>query len=300
MQIYCKPNKKKISNMKKIFILFFIPLFYISCNNEEVENNNIPDTIDTTDVITVIKNVYYSLPSPIEMAIVVKKYTTEFTTDSLHKTSMATNYNTTKAMALNLGVYSADMAFFSIYEQYNQSNEYFETIINLANSLEIVEGINDTLLNDVQANLDDPQAIKEIIAEAFFKSDAYLKENNKEYVASLILTGAWVESLYLLSNFLEGQSDTCEIYYLFIDQRLILENVRKIISTIVDQNIVAMLDELQVMLDECVILSSEEVYDEYTDTMRTKTVVEYNINIDYITEIRKKISKIRKIFISLQ
>lgn len=286
--------------MKKIFILFFIPLFYISCNNEEVENNNIPDTIDTTDVITVIKNVYYSLPSPIEMAIVVKKYTTEFTTDSLHKTSMATNYNTTKAMALNLGVYSADMAFFSIYEQYNQSNEYFETIINLANSLEIVEGINDTLLNDVQANLDDPQAIKEIIAEAFFKSDAYLKENNKEYVASLILTGAWVESLYLLSNFLEGQSDTCEIYYLFIDQRLILENVRKIISTIVDQNIVAMLDELQVMLDECVILSSEEVYDEYTDTMRTKTVVEYNINIDYITEIRKKISKIRKIFISLQ
>lgn len=277
-----------------------IPIFLASCKHENADIQNIPNTIDTSDVISAIKNVYYSLPSPIEMAMVVKKYSTEFPHDSLHQTSLASNYTTTKAMALNLGIYSADLAFFSIYEQYQLSADFFNTIIELANKLEIVEGINDTLITEVEANIDDPQAIKELLAEAFFKSDAYLKENDKEYVASMILTGAWVESLYILSNFLEGQDDTSEIYYLFIDQRLVLENVRKIISSIVDDQVVTMLDELQIMFDDCVVISQTEVLDPYTDSMRTKTVVEYKVNIDHISEIRKKISKIRKIFVSLQ
>lgn len=286
--------------MNKIYILLLISIFLVSCEPENADNQNIPNTIDTSDVISAIKNVYYSLPSPIEMAMVVKKYSTEFPHDSLHQTSLASNYTTTKAMALNLGIYSADLAFFSIYEQYQLSTDFFNTIIELANKLEIVEGINDTLITEVEANIDDPQAIKELLAEAFFKSDAYLKENDKEYVASMILSGAWVESLYILSNFLEGQDDTSDIYYLFIDQRLVLENVRKIISSIVDDQVVTMLDELQIMFDDCVVISQTEVLDPYTDSMRTKTVVEYNVNIDNITEIRKKISKIRKIFVSLQ
>ena len=277
-----------------------IPIFLASCKHENADIQNIPNTIDTSDVISAIKNVYYSLPSPIEMAMVVKKYSTEFPHDSLHQTSLASNYTTTKAMALNLGIYSADLAFFSIYEQYQLSTDFFNTIIELANKLEIVEGINDTLITEVEANIDDPQAIKELLAEAFFKSDAYLKENDKEYVASMILSGAWVESLYILSNFLEGQDDTSDIYYLFIDQRLVLENVRKITSAIVDDQVATMLDELQIMFDDCVVISQTEVLDPYTDSMRTKTVVEYNVNIDNITEIRKKISKIRKIFVSLQ
>jgi len=287
--------------MKKIFILFLIPIFFLSCKHKNVDTQDIPNTIDTSNVILAIKNVYYSLPSPMEMAMVVKRYSAEFSPDSLHQTSLASNYNTNKAMALNLGIYSADLAFFSIYEQYQTSSEYFQTIISLANRLEIVEGINDSLLLDVEANLSNLDSLKDIIAEAFFKSDAYLKENDKEYIASFILTGAWVESLYLMSTFLEGQDDSCEIYYLFIDQRLILENVRKIVATIIDdEEIVLMLDELQVMLDACVLVTYEDVMDPYTDSIRTKTIVEYNIDTDYILKIRKKISKIRKIFVSLQ
>ncbi len=285
-------------NKIALALVFFI-LVFTSCNNDDEKGTDIPDVVDTTDVVTVIKNVYYSMPSPLEMATVIKRYATEFSPDSLHDTKVVSDYTTNQAKAVNLGIYASDLAFLSMYGQHQSSNSYFETIIKLADELDIVEGINDTMVNQIHTNLDNPQEIKEIIAEAFFKSDAYLKETNKEHVASLILAGAWVESVYILSNMLDNQNDTSDIYELFIDQRLILENVRKVTATILDKSFNKELDELQLLFDDCITITETQVMDDYTGEMRTKTNVEYDYNMDDVLKIRKKISKIRKNFVSL-
>ncbi len=287
--------------MKKIFIILIIAIFFtISCKNKNnVSAQDIPSTIDTCDSFETIKKVYYSLPSPVEMAMVVKKYSDNFSIDSLQSTDLAAEYTTIKSQALNLGIYTSDLAFLSMYEQTQYFPEYFSTIVSLANQLDILEGINDTLATDIENNIDNPDKIKEILAEAIFKSDAFLKENNKEYIASLILTGSWIESIYILSKLSYNQPETSNISQLLIDQRLILENVLKVTAPIVDTNITTMLTELQTLLNSCVIITKTDVVDPYTDSVRSKTLVEYNFNQDKISKIDKKISKIRNFFVSL-
>lgn len=289
--------------MNKILLsVLIISLLLSACEDEKNQtekNKNIPDNIDTTDYVSVIKDVYYSLPSPMEMATVIKKYSVDFNPDSLHKTELYESYTTTKSKAVNMGIYAGDLAFISIYEQYQYSTEYYQTIVKLADDIGIIEGINDTLVQEVEKNIDNPSKIKKIIAEAFFKSDAFLKENNKEYISTYILVGAWVESFYILSNFVKNNQTSEELMQLFIDQRLILKNVMKLVNENFEKSTVKELEELQNMLNNCVKITKKDVLDPYTDSMKTKTFVDYQYKPEDVEKINKKISKIRKIFVSL-
>lgn len=286
---------------KYIFLILVVFFALFSCKrHSETDPSIIPDTLDTIDVFDSIIKVYYSLPSPLEIATITKKYSVEFDTELLHPTSEAINYTTTEAQAVNLGIYSSDLAFVSLYDQKQYASPIFTTLIKLADKIEILEGINDTLLTNIENNLDNPDEIKHIIADAFFRSDAYLKENGKELIATYIMTGAWVESFYIMSDMAVNSTDTTNIYQLIIDQRLVLDNI---ISTInlqdIDDSTITSLEELLTELNNCITIEKKEVLDPYTDSLRTKTIVNYNYSTKKIKEIYEKIRNIRENFVSL-
>jgi len=300
LQIYL--NSLKINAMFKryFFVIIFILSIIYACNEDENNENVITNDLDTTDLFETITKVYYSLPSPMEMASIVKKYNENFDAEILHKTSESINYTTADAQAINLGVYAADLAFVSLYEQKQYSLALFECIIKLADNLEILEGVNDTLITEIEKNIDNPDEIKNIIAEAFFKSDAFLKENNREKTATLIMIGTWVESFYLMCDIAVNTTDTAAIYTLIADQRLVLENIINAIkSQEINDTIVNSVVDIQNDLNDCVTIEKTEVLDPYTDSLRIKTIVIYNYSSKKIEKIYEKIRIIRKNFISL-
>ncbi len=289
--------------MKKylFFLIIILVLGVSACKNDTSGNNDIPQKIDTSDVYQTIIKVYYSQPSPLEIASLLKKYNADFSPDVLHNPNEHINYTSKKAQAVNLGIYSADLAFLSFMEQDQYAKQYFSAIIDMANKMDIIEGLNDTLINDVEQNLSNPEKIKEIIAEAFFKSDAFLKENNRLETSTYILNGSWLESFYILCNIAENQPDTSDIFVLIIDQRLIIENLIKIDQEELDnEQLIDNLKDLQNLINDCVTKRYEEVIDEYTDSLRTKTIIEYNYDTEKMKKIYEKIYKIRENFVSLQ
>lgn len=290
--------------MAKKYFFLIILLFSILISCEEEENkveNNISRVEDTTKVIDALKSLYFALPSPIELASIVKKYADNFKPEILHKTSFSQNYSTQKAQALNFGIYSADLAFVSIFDQKQYSQDYFNTLIKMSSEMEILEGINDSLISKIQENLQNPEEIKRILAEALFKSDAYLKENNKQNIATYIVIGAWVESFYIMCNMVNSSKNKEEVFFLISDQRLILSNIISVISSEnLEISIKKELEDLKFMLEKTVTISKQEIIDPYTDSLRVKTIVEYNFDETNNEEIYKKISEIRKNFVSLQ
>lgn len=296
--------KKKSTMLKKYFFVILLGITVLTGCETETEDNynsNVSNNIDTVDVFESIKKVYYSLPSPMEIASVVKKSNTDLNPDAFSSTSNNMNYTTTKAQAINIGIYAADLAFVSLFDQKQYSTAIFQAILELAEEMEILEGLNDTLITKVHENLENPDELKDIIAEAFFKSDAYLKESGREKVATYIMVGAWVESYYLMTDMAIRASDTTLIYQIIIDQRLVLDNVIKSIEIQgLEEDIINSLTELNNQINTCVIIEKKEVVDPYTDSLRTKTIVKYNYSSNKIEKIYKKISKIRKKFVSLQ
>jgi len=287
---------------KKIFILLFV-LFgvFASCDNEpKDEPDDIPQKIDTVDIMSNLKDVYYSMPSPMEIASVVDKYKQNFTSDMLHNTDDAKKYLSTKAQAINLGIYSTDVAFLTVSGNNQYSKQYFSVLVFLANELNITEGINDTLLKSIEKNINDLTKVKELTSIAFFKSDAYMSENSKQKIATYMINGSWLESIYFMLKFGENEPLDANIYHLLIDQRLVLANILKVNEQQdLDNDFSKTMNEIMQLFNECIVITKTEVMDPYTDSLRTKTIVNYNYDKAKIRKISDKIFKIREDFISL-
>jgi len=193
-------NKKLIS----ILSLMFVALIYLSSCNQS-GNVDINNNIDSTDTIVEVneeldnaKQIFYSLPAPHEVAsILIENNKTTYNEEILNSVDNARNYNTHKSMALNLGIYSADLSYASLFEQNQTVINYMATSKKLAEELGILEAFSQTTLNKLENNLNDRDAIIRIISETFMDTDAYLQENDKEEIAAMIIIGGWIEGMYI-------------------------------------------------------------------------------------------------------
>lgn len=290
-------------------ILSMLLLLAFACDpdntNTTTDNKLINKQYDIdslNDVGQKIKEVFYALPSPIEMASIIKDNEVEFSTSILNTTDKAESYLSTEAMAVNLGVYGADLSFTSFFDENQQTLEYFTVVKKLADNLNILEALNDSTMQEIETNIEDNEVLVKIISESFFKSDAYLKESQKENIATLIVLGAWIESLYLSIEMTGISVENMDLAQRIIDQRLVLENVLLLLESIEDPKVKEYSSDfvnLKTSFESMITIEKKEVYDEYADTMRTKTITKYDISQEKYTKLYDNVLKIRNMYISL-
>jgi len=295
---------------KKFSILFSLILIIssiISCNNENKDNSELTDensyNIDSLKKVkeNVVK-VFYSLPSPMEMASIFTKSGVVYNSEILNPTKNIPNYVTNKSLALNLGVYGADLSFSSMFNQQQKTLEYFTALKTIATKLDIIETVSDSLIDVIENNINDNEKMMKIVSETFFSSDAFLKESNREEIATLVVIGAWVESLYIAIQLSEtATSDKDKLITRIIDQRLSLETLIELTKTYITNNDIATLlidlEKLKLTFESLVIVEKKEVYDEYADIMRVKTTTTINATPELVAQLKSTVSSIRTSYI---
>jgi len=214
--------------MKKNIFLSIVIIFMLSaCVNEN--NENIVDTKnnkETEQAYEKAKMIFYSLPSPIEMAMIIETANVEYTNEFLSPTSKVSHYSTSKEMALNLGIYSADLSYTTLFDQKQETINYLATSKKLADQLGILNVISDTTLQKIEDNIEDKNKILNIVSETFMSSSAYLEENDRGETAALIVLGGWIEGLYLsvqlVGDLVENNPDLVTIIF---EQQFSLEDL---------------------------------------------------------------------------
>ncbi|PKP20943.1 MAG: hypothetical protein CVU05_07940 [Bacteroidetes bacterium HGW-Bacteroidetes-21] len=73
-------------------------------NNVEQQIDENMEDQEVVDEFNKAKQVFYSLPSPIETAMLLKRAGAKFNPQFLNKVENLANYTTNRSMALNLGV----------------------------------------------------------------------------------------------------------------------------------------------------------------------------------------------------
>ncbi len=190
-------RKKVVLNLFVVVVSIFSLL--VSCNNDtDKKNDSKEDTIVVSKDLEEAKQIFYSLPSPMEVAsILVENEKEAFNEKILNPVSNAVNYNTNKSMALNLGVYSADLSYASLFEQNQVVINYMATSKKIATQLGIFEAFKEETIKELESNINNKDAIINIISETFMDSDAYLSENNRGEIAAMIIVGGWIEGMYI-------------------------------------------------------------------------------------------------------
>lgn len=282
-----------MKHLKELIIVSIVALIFISlgsCKNKN-EKSDISD-IDSDSIslkikIEEAKEIFYSLPAPHEVSMfLIKNSETFFDLDNLNKEN-SDKYTTEAAQAYNLGIYSADMSYASLFDQNQIVIDYMVKVKGLAEQLGILGAFNQETLDLLENNINNRDEIMRIISETFMDSDAYLQENNRHEIGAMILIGGWIEGLYLAKELSEGDaSKNIPLVSSILEQQLSLE---LIVNFLVDFKETKSLNIVKNELSELLIIYQSLITNVTEDGYLIVDNVQFADLCEKIDEIRNKI-----------
>jgi len=212
------------------FSLYFLAAFFFfataGCGGTESSTEDL-GTENEADKgkLEKAKTIMLSLPAPGDIAaILFAEPGAQFEKEILNPLENSKNYNGNKDLALNLGIYSADLSYAGFFKQNQVTLNYIMTTKKMATNLGITNSFDEKHLELINNNQVDKDGMQKIISESFMKTDAYLQENNRPEVMTMILMGGWIEGQYLATKLAKGSTtDKPELVQRIIEQSLTLE-----------------------------------------------------------------------------
>ncbi len=177
------------------------------------------------------EKIFYSLPSPLESAMLIKSAGAQFDDELLNPVENSNNYNTNRTMALNLGIYTCDLSFASLYDQTQLIINYMNAAKKMADGLGILDAISDEDIERLESNIHDRDVIMEIVSQTYLNSNSYLDENGQPAIAAIVLTGAWIEGLFISTQLVDMEDlDGNKLVGRIIDQKLSVGNLMSLLE----------------------------------------------------------------------
>ena len=306
---------RKLLLSGRIFLLLFLVLGLIltGCNRgTKTEGEGSGDyeasgTLDaeTQEQLNTAKRIFYSLPSPLETAMLIKNAGARYNEELMNPVSNTSRYITSKSKALNLGIYSTDLSYASLFDQSQATLDYIGAAKEMADGLNIMDAIDEETVNQLEEQINNRDAIIDIISETLMNSSAFLKENDLEGTASVVLVGGWVEGLYIATSLVnENELDDNKLVERIVDQKLSLDIMISLLeSSPEDQDAQAVLEDvkaLKIIFDKITIDQGEvtAVEDPETNVTTLKSESSMKITNRVFTELKTKVIEIRSSYIS--
>ena len=231
-----------------------------SCNNpasqDKQANQAAADTIKKdVNLSPENKNLLYQFPTPFEVTLMLQRAKAGFIFNITNPPANVTKYSTEKAKALNLGVYSADLAYSATYNYVDETNKFMACTGKLANDLGIAGIYDPSLVDRVKKFNNNKDSLVNMVTKIFNKTNDFLSKNNRNQVAVLVATGTFVEALYLTASLNQVAADNKAISTVIFRQK---DNLDKLITILVAYN---MDSELKPIGDE--VMKLKAIYTNY-------------------------------------
>jgi hypothetical protein len=197
-------------------------LVFVSCGTKQEGKGEIQaeDTASSkTPVVT------EQLPSPIEMAILIKQSGAKYNPDLPNNIKNVDNYSTSAAKALNLGVYCADVGYSTLFKQNQETMFFLNNCRKLSDDIGLTNAFDKTVFDRIEANIDKRDSLLGIITETYSTSSKFLKENNRYGTFMLMMAGGWVESMHIACTMAQEKGLNSDIALKIAEQEAPLEKI---------------------------------------------------------------------------
>ncbi|MFW5821487.1 MAG: hypothetical protein ACOCWA_09360 [Bacteroidota bacterium] len=224
--------------MKNQFIICFLTsIFLFGCkNNENTDNNNIDALISENmdqEELSIseesMHEIIQSLPSPLEISTLIKASGSRFNEDLLNPAKNADMYSLDTEKAMAMGIYAGDLGYINIYEKGHVAISYLGTIKKIADDLKVGHFFDFETIKRIASNSKKLDSLLYISTMSFEKMDRYLRDQKRSKLSVLIVTGTWIESLYLATSVVEDKPSE-ELIERIAEQKMILDQIMLILS----------------------------------------------------------------------
>lgn len=259
-------------------IICSVVSFLLSCTDpEKARQEAAAAEFDAAEkqLIGEIDKVIHDLPAPSEVPFTLQATGADFRVDFVNDLSKVDQYLTSNdKSALNLGVYATDVGYFSSYGQSQEAFRYIEGCQKLSDKIGVSSAFDAKLLARFEQNIGNNDSLASLINDAMELAEVKLEEGDRLTMAALILSGSFIEGLYISTKVIEDYPTD----QLGEENRdLILEPLMRVV-----------LDQKKALLDLISVLKHIE-----QDEIITYLIVEMNVlryQYEALIELEEKIN----------
>jgi hypothetical protein len=236
-------------NMFKTIMILSIVAVLSACNGKGGGNeDNLNDSL--VGLQNVESQTYYLIPSPEGLFSFIKDGKLKFSDAVLNPTNNSDKYNDTREKELNFGIYSADLAYVASFNKYQQSVDYLNTVRTLSDEIGISAVFDQNLIGRIDNIIDDQDSLLKVTSDSYLSIVRYLESSDRKKSLALIVTGGWVESIYVVVNLLDSYKQDAKVITLLASQKNVVSNLASYLDQMKgDANIQLTINELKPLLD---------------------------------------------------
>jgi len=194
--------------VKKIIYILFVLLLLSGCNKSCSDGGDddqfvLPDSLlyKTKEIDpTVIEGFIEGMSNPVEMAALIKSLDVQYSSKHLASTDNIEKFTTQAQQAFNLGIFGTDLGYLNMYNKTNIVLDYIGAIKTLSDGINVGQFFDFTTLKRLAQNNQNLDSLMYISVHSFNEMDRYLREDNRSNLSVLIITGVWLEGMYLATQ----------------------------------------------------------------------------------------------------
>ena len=196
---------------KVFFPAAFTGIFFLgacsSSNNksDESADSTAAKTNDTVPVaVPDSPDVMADFPPVSEVPSLLALSGVDFNQSLLNEAAKAKNYSTTaEKAALNLGVYATDIGYLSVYGKTQPAITHIRSAQTLSDFIGVNNAYGASMQKRFEQNISNKDSLVKIVDEGMGAANRFLKENDRKSTAALVLTGGFIEGLYISTGLIE-------------------------------------------------------------------------------------------------
>ncbi len=218
--------------MKNKFLLgcTTLMLIYACGSGEQKQDIKLDNTVQTEETV----DINYNIPSPSEQFALIAKMDALKNTAILHDAAMADKYVKSSQKALNFGVYTADVAYLTSFNETNKYLGYFGKLEKLGTDIGVAKVFGSELGELAKKWDGNADSLFKLSDDIYNRTFQQLIEIDKGSELSLMLVGGWIESMHLMLGSSKGFGKSPKLDQALADQKLVAENLLEFIISYKD------------------------------------------------------------------
>lgn len=270
--------KTLIRNQLLIVILAFIAGMY-ACQNPSTPSGQQAgtDSLSKDSIAQNVKEVVYPLPTPFELTQMLNDIGAAYVGKNLNPVNKVEKYITEKDKAVNLGVYGADLAYATTYNKEDDVKAYLKAVRTLIDALGVNIDYSPLFSDEVKMKANNKDTLVQIITNTFYATYSSLKEKNSPEMAIMMVSGMWVELMYIATHISKDTYNNSQIVNIIAKQKDSYEKLMNLIEKYPNHQALADLSGKLSVLKPV-----------FAKVDQGLTVSDYNILLNTIEKVRKE------------
>ena len=283
--------------LKQRFFLFAIPFLLLACEEtntttfSKLPSSNLNQDSSTKQQESHVEKIYFNVPSTMKTAYILKKAGATYDASFPLNPNKANDDFTTEQQALLLGIYGSDLNYTIVSNKNQETIYYLNSINSLGEKLGLGNILNQEMKNRIEKNVNSKDSMQVIITDLFWKIEQSLNEDGRSKIGALIVTGGWIEGLYVATQIAIKMPENIKIKSIICQQKFSSKDVLELVknscsSEYISDVVLRPLKQINASLSK--IKTRKEFYSSELNVDENDMIIDNNV-INEITTIIEQI-----------